>query len=121
MSREHILAKYKWRKVEAPKPWRPGVGDEVVGYYLSTSQRNGEHGRFTAVYVAVPGDGVRYITGVRIVDLIAASMVARGEPVRIIFDGLETTGSGRQMKTFSLYVSYAERADETDLPQVREY
>lgn len=59
--------------------------------------------------------------GVRIIDLIAASMVTRGEPVRIIFDGLEMTGSERQMKTFSLYVSYAERADETDLPQVREH
>lgn len=116
MSTASKLKTMKWRKVSAPAPWRPKDGDELVGYYVGRTSRDGIHGQYEVVVVAVPYKGAYMISGTKILQLTDAAMCARGDAVRVKFLGDIPIGKrGRTMKDFELYVGELEHVD--DLPE----
>lgn len=120
-ARTQLLERYKWRTVTAPRPWNPTEpGEELVGYYGGRTLRNGVHGQYEVVIVHVPMDGAYMLTGVRIAQLIDASMATIGHPVRIIWKGRVETGAGHQMKQYEVMVADGEAIPAEDLPEIRQ-
>lgn len=110
---------YKWRKIEVPKMWSPNsVGDELRGFFIGRSVRVGQHGEYTVILVAVPNVGAYCVTGVRIVQLVDASMVQPGQPVRVVWQGLLPLASGHSMKQFDFYIAEGSAVEVDDLPAV---
>ena len=93
--------KTTWHRVEAPKPWRPKVGQEIVGEYLSTETKTGPFGEYKAHYIKT-ADGTFYVSGAMVNDLF--SIVDAGTQVKLVFDGKKTSNeSGNQYKVFELF------------------
>ena len=115
-----ILERYKWKKVVAPKAWKPKLpGDELAGFYGGKTVRTGTYGQYEVVLVHVPGDGVRMISGVRIAQLVDAAMIEVGWPVRIQWEGLLKYDGEKTMKQFSLLVAEGDPLSAEDLPQIK--
>lgn len=110
-----LVEKYNWKRVEAPRSWKPAEGEELVGFYAGRTIRNGDFGQYDVILVAVPSVGMRMVTGVQIVQLVDAAQLTPGDPVRVRFNGMQG-----QMKSFDLYVAEGERAAVEDLPGVRQ-
>lgn len=112
----------KWRRVTAPKTWHPRYeGDELVGFYGGRTLRNGKFGQYEVVLVHVPYEGTWTLSGVRIIQLIDSSMIARGAPVCIVFKGEKPLGfddhDGREkyMKLFELFITDGEPMSNADM------
>ena len=98
---------YQWRKVSSPVIWRPEkIGDELVGFYGGVSLLDGPHGEYEVVVVHIPLDRSYMISGARIVQLLPPALIPMGHPVRIVWQGMQKTGSGvHSMKTFDVMVA----------------
>jgi len=73
-----LRGRYEWKKIEAPKMWRPRmIGEELVGFYGGKTTRNGQWGQYEVVLVHVPGRGSFMLSGVRIIQLADASRSPR--------------------------------------------
>lgn len=117
----NVLERYRWKRVEAPKHWRPtNVDDELVGFYGGKTQRSGQYGDYEVVLVHVPARGAFMISGTRIVQLIDAAGIESGWPVRVVWRGLVRLTSERKMKDFAVYVAEGDPVAADDLPAVRE-
>jgi hypothetical protein len=114
-----LREKYGWRKVEAPQPWRPLLpGDELIGFYGGMTKRTGMHGEYSVVIVHVPQAGSRTCTGSALIRLVDAGMVARGCPIRIIYQGLRTTGNGFNEKQYDLLIATGPAVAVEALPEL---
>ena len=114
------MERYKWREVTAPRTWRPEeIGEELVGYYGGRTLREGQYGQYEVIIVHAPGDGAYMLTGVRVVQLMDASMASVGDPVRIIWGGLKETGAGHHMKLYSVMVAEGEAIEADYLPEIK--
>ncbi len=58
------------------------------------------------------------LTGVRVVQLMDASLAQVGYPVRIIWKGHKETGAGHQMKNYEVLVADGEAIAAEHLPDV---
>lgn len=121
-----LRARYEWKRIEAPKTWRPKHnGEELVGYYAGKSVRNGQFGQYEIVMVTVPRRGVFMISGTRIVQLADASGVQYGWPVRVVWQGLAdlpplAVGErARTMKQFEFFVAEGDPVSPEDMPLVK--
>jgi len=115
-----LREKYKWREVVVPQVWRPDeVGEEIIGKYGGRTLRNGQYGQYEVILVHVPDEGTYMLTGVRIVQLMDASMIELGHPVRVIWKGVKTTGSGYEMKDYEVLVADGEVVPVEALPEVQ--
>lgn len=78
------IKKQKWKKVTAPKTWRPQhVGETIEGFYGGQSKRNGSFGEYTIALVRIVWQGMKDI-------------------------GCDaTTGEVRTMKCFDVYIAPA--------------
>lgn len=116
---------HQWRKVEAPAYWSPTeVGEELCGFFINKSTRSGQYGDYEVVLVAVPGRGAFVITGTRLVQLVDASGVTPGQPVRIVWQGLQSLGydgegNKRTLKLYDFYVADGEPLSAAELPSIR--
>lgn len=109
--------RYNWKKVEAPKPWKPRVpGEELLGFYAGQSKRQGQFGEYTVVMIAVPGEGLRMVSGARIVQLVDAAALTPGEPVRIVWHGNLPLKGDRTYNSYDLFKSDGEALPEDQLP-----
>lgn len=108
------LSEVKWRRITAPLVWRPVAGEELIGYYVGRTKRDGAFGQYEVVVIAVPYKGTFTVSGTGLLNLVDSGMVTRGQAIRIFFGGYLDLGEGKQMKQFELYVGETERAD--DLP-----
>lgn len=116
---DDIRERFKWRKVTSPRPWTPKeVGDRLVGYYGGRTVRTGKHGQYEVALVHVPLDGCYMLTGVRIIQLIDASMIGIGHPIQVIWQGLVDTAGGHQMKTFEVLVAEGDALPAEAMPEV---
>lgn len=116
---DQLREKYGWRKVEAPRPWRPLLpGEELIGFYGGTTKRVGRHGEYTVVIVHVPQGGSRTCTGSALIRLVDAGMVARGCPVRIIYQGTRVTENGFNEKQFDLLIATGPAVAVEALPEL---
>lgn len=115
--------KYEWKKVEAPRRWNPhNPGDELCGFYGGKTLRTGSYGQYEVVLVHVPNKGTFMVSGVRIVQLVDASGVEVGWPVRIIWGGTVALSDApdRRMKTFQFFVAEGEPVAPERLPKIKE-
>lgn len=117
-----LREKLKWNRVKAPKPWTPRYDDdELIGFYGGRTLKNGRFGQYEVVLVHVPYEGTWTVSGVRIIQLLDASLIAKGAPVRIVFKGNKPLGidevDGRQkhMKLFELYVTDGEPMSDDEV------
>ena len=120
-AQERILARYKWKKVEVPRSWHPRtVGDSIVGFYAGRTTRNGAYGQYDVILVLVPGEGAFMASGVRLMQLVDASMVETGHPVQIIYQGEKDMGPERNhgMKLFDFFVAEGDPLDIGTMPSV---
>lgn len=103
-----MLERFRWKKVEAPRAWAPTiVGEELAGFYAGRTLRKGRYGQYEVVLVAVPGEGMRMISGTQIIQLVDAGQFTVGQPIRIAWYGYkELQGpedKPRQMKLFEVF------------------
>lgn len=119
LTADQLRERFKWKKVEAPRAWRPRYnGEDLVGYYGGKSVRNGAHGQYEVVIVHVPARGAFTISGVRAVQLADTSMMMVGSPMRIVFKGMVSLGNDHSMKEFELFIPEGEAVPEAALPSV---
>lgn len=117
MSQASKLKNVKWRKINAPSTWRPQDGEELVGYYVGRTKRDGSFGPYEVVLVTVPYKGTYMISGTKLIQLMDSGMLVRGDAVRIKFLGNKDIGEERTMKDFELYVGELEREDDVPEPE----
>lgn len=118
MSASDKLKNVKWRKVSAPKPWNPKEGGaELIGYYTGRSKRDGIHGQYEVLTVAVPYKGVFLVSGTILIQLADAAMLSRGDAVRIVFVERKQLDDERQMKMFELYVGETDALADSELTE----
>lgn len=121
-----LRSRYQWKQVEAPKTWRPKMlGEELVGFFGGKTTRNGSFGQYEVVLVHVPVRGSFMVSGVRIIQLIDASGIETGWPVRIVWRGrmaLPATADGevREMKNYEVFVAEGDPVAAGDLPKILE-
>ncbi len=103
----------KWRKVKRPKSWRPKYdGEELIGYYVGRTLKNGQYGQYEVVTVVTPDHGTYMVSGTQLIQLADVAMLKYGAAVRIKFIGMKPVGESHTMKEFELYVSDSELTAE---------
>lgn len=81
-----LRARYAWKKVEAPKTWRPSTnGEELTGFYGGKTLRNGQWGQYEVIVVHVPHRGTFMVSGTRVIQLVDAADIQTGWPIRIVY------------------------------------
>jgi len=121
-----LSARYEWRRVDAPKTWRPRmIGEELVGFFGGKTTRKGQWGQYDVVLVHVPSRGSFMVSGTRVNQLVDAADIQTGWPVRIVWRGavaLPPTADGepRSMKQYEVFVAEGDPVAPEDLPHVRE-
>lgn len=115
--------RFRWKKVEVPKPWNPKSPEELIGFYAGRTKKNGRYGQCEVVLVAVPSVGVRMVSGTQITQLIDAAMIDLGQPVRVVFNGtVKLQGVGnKKMKLFDLFVRDGDPIPKEDMPTMPTY
>jgi hypothetical protein len=98
------LKNVNWREVKAPTSWRPKKREELVGYYMGRTKKNGKFGQYEVLTVLVPYKGVVMISGTMIIQLADAAMFTPGDAIRIVYEGQKELEGDRSMKMFKLYV-----------------
>jgi hypothetical protein len=98
----------RWRKLQQPQFWRPSnAGEELAGYYLGRTLKDGAHGQYYVVLVAVPGeDGTTpyMASGSALIRAIDGGQVEVGSFIKIEFHGWKALSGDRMMKLFDVFV-----------------
>ncbi len=121
-----LREKYEWKKVVAPKTWRPKFnGEELVGFYGGRTMRSGSFGQYEVVIIHVPARGSFMVSGTQVIQLIDASAADVGDPVRVVWGGYLKLGEGedgreKKMKLFEVYVVEGDRLGPEDMPAIKE-
>lgn len=102
----------KWHRLNRPKWWKAAeAGDEIIGYYLGQSLRDGKFGQYTVVMLAVPtGQGFTQpytISGTALISAIDGAQVEEGSLIRIVYQGIKDLDDDRHMKLFDVYLGEA--------------
>jgi len=111
------LKSVKWREIKAPTSWRPEFGDELVGYYMGRTKKNGKFGQYEVVTVLVPYKGAMMCSGTMLIQLADSAMLSAGDPIRIVYCGMKDLSEDRQMKTFKMFVGDGEALAEDQIPE----
>ena len=118
-TQERLLARFGWRKVQAPHPWRPlHVGEELIGYYGGRTLRSGSFGQYEVALVHVPHGKSYTVTGSALIRLLDAAGVGKGHPVRIVWQGTRKTQNNHDEKQFELLVADLETLSPEDMPEI---
>jgi hypothetical protein len=116
MSTAAKLKDMKWRKVSAPKVWRPEDGEELIDYYAGRTLRDGVHGQYEVATVLVPYKGAYLISGTMLIQLLDTAMLARGDAVRVVYQGRKQLDDDRTIKLFELFVGESPALSEVEMP-----
>lgn len=111
-----VAEERRWRKIDAPKPWRPRPGETLVGIYAGASKKVGPHGEYSVFFVRDENYPTSWtINGARIEALFVS--VQPGARIRVVFNGREefvgAEGVVMEAKDFDLYVEVIEQSGET--------
>lgn len=120
MTAERLRERYAWKEVQVPKVWRPEPGEELVGFYGGRTLKNGIYGQYEVALVHVPFKGAYTVSGTGLIQLLDTGMVAKGHPVRILFEGKKDLGDDMEKKMFTLFAVDLDAIDEADLPRVNQ-
>lgn len=99
-----------WRKVVAPRTWRPHPGDILVGYYGGRSIATGAHGQYDVALVHDFDLQSWLISGVGLIRLLDAGRCNENDVIKIVFKGMGKTTAGFPVKLFDLFVDDIRRA-----------
>lgn len=116
MNKTSKLKDVTWRKISAPKTWRPNAGEELLGYYAGRTKRDGKYGQYEVLTVLVPYHGMFLVSGTQLIQLADSAMLTRGDAIRIVFTGYKELSEDRQMKLFDLFIGEDAALSETELP-----
>lgn len=117
---ETLAHRYSWKKIHAPRTWSPkAIGAELIGFYGGRTTRQGVYGQYDVVLVHVPQRGSYMVSGCQILQLIDASMIEVGGPIRIRFGGHQALSDNKAMKIFELFVAELPVEESTDIPIVQ--
>jgi hypothetical protein len=115
--REQIREQFKWRRVQAPQRWSPTeVGQEVVGYYGGQTVKTGAYGQYQVVLIHIPMGQSLMLSGTKLIQLVDASLIPPGHPIRVIWKGLTDLRNGHTMKDFEVLVAEGEAIPFDSLP-----
>lgn len=112
------MKKHRWRKVTAPKTWRPTrEGESLIGYYGGQTVRKGTYGEYSLAIVHTE-EGSFVVSGSTIIQALDTANLEKGSPIKIVWNGTKNIGrddSGelRTLKLFDVYI------DPTALPQTQ--
>src|SRR3972149_1075097 len=113
---EQIRTRYKWQKVHVPKHWRPKkVGEEIVGFYGGRTLKTGNFGQYEVMLIHVPSLGSFTLSGTMLIQLIDASMIDMGHPIRVVWGGQKQLDGDKKMKIFEVFVAEGEDRKSTRL------
>lgn len=98
------VARYLWRKVEAPQTWRPNPGDNLIGYYGGHTVSQGPHGQYDVAVVHDFDLQSWLVSGTALIRLLDAGRCQEGDVIKIVFRGLGRTSAGYNVKLFDLFV-----------------
>jgi len=111
------LKNVTWREVKAPTSWRPKKGEELVGWYMGRTKKNGQWGQYEVLTVLVPYKGVVMISGVMVIQLADAAMFTPGDAIRIVYEGQKELDEERSMKMFKLFVGEGVALPINEIPE----
>ncbi len=118
---DSLVSRYEWKKVEAPKTWRPKHnGEELVGFYGGKTSRTGQYGQYEVVLIHVPRRGTFMISGTRIVQLADAANINVGWPIRVVYLGTVALAEEKTMKQFDVFVAEGDPVSPDELPVLKE-
>lgn len=100
MQASEDLEAIKWRKVRAPKPWRPEAGEVLIGRYAGKQLREGQYGPYN-VFIVRALEGTYLLSGTVLNDLFAG--VFEGDAVQVHFLGMQQFRGG-EYKDFNIFV-----------------
>lgn len=94
----------KWKKVRAPKYWRPAeTGDSVEGKFAGFMQCTGQYGSYLAVALNGP-EGLVYVTGVKALSLAQwARPAVEQTELKFVFTGYVDVGQEHEMRDYELF------------------
>jgi len=119
-AQEQLLARFKWRKVEVPRSWRPKrSGASLVGFYAGRTTKHGAFGQYDVILVLVPGDGAYMVSGTKLIQLVDAAMIDTGHPIQIVYMGEKDLGDDKRMKEFEVHVAEGDPLDTGTMPEIR--
>ena len=100
----------KWRKLARSKPWRPKVvGEELVGYYLGTTTRDGNYGQYKVAMFAVPDDDGHtspfLVSGTSVIQALNGGNIQKGMLIRVVWKGWKNLNEDRRMKLFDVFAA----------------
>lgn len=98
------LKNISWREVKAPTSWRPKKDEELVGYYMGRTKKNGKFGQYEVLTILVPYKGAMMVSGTIIIQLVDSAMIQPGDAIRIVFQGYKELEGDRSMKMFRLFI-----------------
>jgi hypothetical protein len=115
-----------WKKLERPKTWKPTeAGEEIAGYYMGRTLKDGKFGQYTVILVMVPGsDGTSQaysVTGTALISALDGSQVQQGAMLRVVFEGMKELGDGKNMKNFDVFVGVSLKAESTERADLIRY
>ncbi len=118
---DRIRESYQWKKVKAPRHWRPkNPGEELVGYYGGRTVKNGAYGQYEVVIIHVPMSGSFMLTGTVLIQLLDSSMIEAGHPVRVVWLGSMPHGEDKTIKQYELFVAEGEPIPVEAMPRVHQ-
>ncbi len=106
-----LRKKHKWKKVNAPKAWRPRtIGEEIVGFYGGRTIRNGPYGQYEVALIRTTDVRAYLVTGVSIIQALDAANLTTEQAIRIVWMGdkdLGRTDDGKPkfMHMYEVYVA----------------
>jgi hypothetical protein len=111
------LKNVNWRKITAPTSWRPKKGDELIGYYIGRTKKNGKFGQYEVLTVLVPYKGTLMVSGTIILQLADSALIQPGDAIKIVYNGTKELDGDRSMKLFELFIGDGTALPLSEIPE----
>lgn len=91
----------RWKRVKAPRIWRPGEGEVLIGTYRGRRTKSGSYGAYEVGVIETAELGMFIVSGVVVMGMLES--VAEGTVVRIEYHGLRPGTGERTFKAFEVF------------------
>ena len=93
----------RWKRVKAPRPWRAGEGEVLIGVYRGRRPKIGQHGPYEVGVIETAELGLFTVSGAMVMALLES--VPEGATVRVEYYGLKPGTGERTYKAFEVFVA----------------
>lgn len=93
----------RWKRVKAPRVWRPADGEILIGVYRGRRPKSGSHGPYEVALIETTELGSFTVSGSVVMSLLES--VPEGETVRIEFLGYRSCANNAEhtYKAFEVF------------------